>query len=63
MRWWRFSQLIWALARSPSARDQLKHILARPPLPSPPEPPAGFIDVRSIRVFGGFMAIHVAQKN
>ncbi len=50
MRWWRFSRLVWALAKSPRARDQVKYILARRPLPEPPGAPDDqeFIDVRHL---------------
>ena len=45
-----FSSLVWALARSPVARDQLRRVLARtpaPPLPPVPDDP-DFIDVRTL---------------
>ena len=45
-----FSSLVWALAKSPAARAQLRFILARQPLPDPPPvaPDPDFIDVRTL---------------
>jgi SAM-dependent methyltransferase len=50
MRWWRFSKLVWALAKSPAARDQLRYILARRQLPAPPaaSDTPDFIDVNTL---------------
>jgi SAM-dependent methyltransferase len=45
-----FSGLVWKLARSAGARDQLRLILGRHEIPPPPPPPADpdFIDVKTL---------------
>jgi SAM-dependent methyltransferase len=43
-----FGRLVLALAKSPVLRDQIAHIIERPPLSPAPEPAGDLIDVRAL---------------